>query len=151
MEFSDWSGAIPPLGTVLVAPARDVGSFVWFTLQRPNYLALDQSAGVVFSRDTAQEIRRRSLVLLPLTDPTWKILSGIRRRAAKLKDNASTRPLTAAALIQVCSDPKLGFVISPENVGFESVRHAGEDPWKDWNLYDCRRARPNAQARVNSP
>ena len=47
-EFSDWSSAIPPDSTVFVAPTRDVGSFVWFTLRRPNYLALDQSAGVVF-------------------------------------------------------------------------------------------------------
>ncbi len=140
-EFSDWSSAIPPDSTVFVAPTRDVGSFVWFTLRRPNYLALDQSAGVVFSRATALEILRRSLVLLPLTDPTWKILSGIRRHAAKLKDTAPTRPLTADSLIQVCSDPRLGFVISPENVGFDALRHAGEDAWKDWNLYDCRRAR----------
>ena len=91
------------------------------TLRRPNYLALDQSAGVVFSRETALEVRRRSEVLLPVTDPTWKILSGIRRRAAKFKDNAPTRPLTAASLGQVCGDPKLGFVISPENVGFDAL------------------------------
>jgi hypothetical protein len=143
--FSDWVGAIPPTSTVFVAPTHDVGSFVWFTLKRPNYLALDQSAGVVFSRETALEVRRRSEVLLPVTDPTWKILSGIRRRAAKLKDNAPTRPLTAASLIQICSDPELGFVISPENVGFDPLRHTREGPWKDWNLYDCRRVRLNAQ------
>jgi hypothetical protein len=140
-EFSEWSSAMPLDSTVFVAPARDVGSFVWFTLRRPNYLALDQSAGVVFSRATALEVRRRSLVLLPLTDPTWKILSGIRRHAAKLKDTAPTRPLTADSLVQVCSDPRLGFVISPENVGFDALRHTGEGAWKDWNLYDCRRAR----------
>ena len=143
--FSDWSGTIPPTSAVFVAPTRDVGSFVWFTLRRPNYLALDQSAGVVFSRETALEVRRRSEVLMPVTDPTWKILSGIRRRAAKLKDDAPTRPLTAVALTEICSDPKLGFVISPENVGFNPLRHTREGPWKDWNLYDCRRVRLNAQ------
>jgi len=36
--------------TVLVAPPHDVGAFVWFTSGSANYLALDQSAGVVFSR-----------------------------------------------------------------------------------------------------
>jgi hypothetical protein len=143
-SFSDWSDAIPPSSTVFVAPTHDVGSFVWFTLRRPNYLALDQSAGVVFSRKTALEVRRRSEVLLPVTDPTWKILSGIRRRAAKIQDNPPTRPLTAASLIQICSDPKLGFVISPENVGFDPLRHTREGPWKDWNLYDCRRVRLNS-------
>jgi len=141
MEFTDWSKTIPPTSTVVVAPTRDVGSFVWFTLLRPNYLALDQSAGVVFSRTTAMEIRRRSQVLLPLTDPTWKILTGLRRHAAKLKDRAPTRPLTAASLVQVCSDAQLGFVISPEDVGFDALRHTRAGAWKDWNLYDCRRAR----------
>ncbi len=141
VEFSDWTNAIPPTSTVVVAPTRDVGSFVWFTLMRPNYLALDQSAGVVFSRATALEIRRRSQVLPPVTDPTWKILSGIRRHAAKLKESAPTRPLTAASLVQVCSDAQLGFVISPEDVGFDALRHTSDGAWKDWNLYDCRRAR----------
>jgi hypothetical protein len=143
--FSDWSGTIPPTSAVFVAPTRDVGSFVWFTLRRPNYLALDQSAGVVFSRETALEVRRRSEVLLPVTDPTWKILSEIRRSAVKLKDNAPSRPLTSVALMAICSDPKLGFVISPENVGFDPLRHTREGPWKDWNLYDCRRVRLNVQ------
>jgi hypothetical protein len=140
-EFSDWSGAIPPASTVLVAPPRDVGAFVWFTLKRPNYLALDQSAGVVFSRDTALEVRRRSEQLLPLMDPTWKILSGIRRGALKHRDAAPTRPLTGERLVQVCGDPKLGFVIAPQDVGFEPRRHQHAGAWKDWNLYDCAHVR----------
>jgi hypothetical protein len=59
-EFSDWVSVIPPTSTVLISPARDAGTFVWFTLQRPNYLAVDQSAGVVFSRATALEVTVRA-------------------------------------------------------------------------------------------
>jgi hypothetical protein len=140
-EFSDWLTAIPPASTVLVTPARDVGSFVWFALKRPNYLALDQSAGVVFSRETALEVRRRSDVLQPLMDPSWKILSSIRRSTNGHKDTAPARPLTAEILVQICSDPKLGFVVSPQNVGFNPIRHAHDGPWKDWNLYECGRVR----------
>jgi hypothetical protein len=140
-EFSDWSQTIPPSSTVLVAPTRDVGSFVWFTLMRPNYLALDQSAGVVFSRQTALEIRRRSELLQPLSDPSWKILSQIRRGAGKQPNAATTRALTLQTLIHVCGDPALGFVISPENIGFDPLRHTYEGAWKDWNLYDCTRVR----------
>jgi hypothetical protein len=140
-EFADWSSVIPAQSTVLVAPPRDVGSFVWFTLGRPNYLALDQSAGVVYSRDTALEVRRRSDVLMPLMDPTWKILSGIRARADKRNSQSPTRPLTAEKLREVCADPKLGFVISPQDVGFDPLRHEQAGAWKDWNLYDCARLR----------
>jgi hypothetical protein len=145
-EFSDWEKAIPPTSTVLVTPARDVGAFVWFTLGRPNYLALDQSAGVVFSRDTALEIQRRSQVLLPLMDPNWKILTKLRAAAAdKPKSESAFRPLTAQSLRLVCSDTQLAFVISPENIGFEPLRHENTGAWRGWNLYDCRKARPQSE------
>jgi hypothetical protein len=145
-EFSDWRDAIPATSTVFVAPARDVGSFVWFTLGRPNYLALDQSAGVVFSRQTALEVRRRSEVLLPLTDATWKILSDI-RSASDRKPKAPTRPLSAQALLQVCGDPQLGFVVSPQNVGFDPIRHQHSGAWQDWYIYDCIRIRSRAEPK----
>jgi hypothetical protein len=140
-EFSDWTNAIPPTRTVLVAPAQDVGGFVWFTLERPNYLAVDQSAGVVFSRATAHEIRRRSEVLLPLMDPNWKILTSLPRAGNKRPDKAVTRALTTRSLIQICTDPQLGFVIAPQNVGFGPLRHEHAGAWKDWNLYDCEKVR----------
>jgi hypothetical protein len=140
-EFADWANVIPPTSTVLVAPPHDVGAFVWFTLARPNYLALDQSAGVVFSRTTALEVRRRSEVLLPLMDPSWKILTSLRAKSSGGRNNEATRPLTSKNLIQVCADPQLGFVISPVKVGFDPLRHEHAGAWKDWNLYDCRKVR----------
>ncbi len=141
-EFADWESSIPATGTVLVAPMRDVGAFVWFTLERPNYLTLNQSSGVVFSRKTALEVRRRSEVLLPLMDPDWKIRSRLRSQAAGVRKNvAGIRPLTAEKLIQVCADPQLGFVIAPEQVGFHPMRHEHAGAWKDWNLYDCRKVK----------
>jgi hypothetical protein len=137
-EFADWTSAVPPTSTVLVTPTHDVGGFVWFTLERPNYLAVDQSAGVVFSSATAMEVQRRSTVLLPLMDPNWKIMTSLRAAAVSgRKTDAATRPLTAANLRQVCADPKLGFVISPAEIGLPRIRHDGAGAWKDWNLYDC--------------
>jgi hypothetical protein len=141
-EFANWASAIPPTSTVLVVPAPDVGAFVWFTLQRPNYLSMDQSAGVVFSRATAIEVERRSEVLLPLMDPNWKIRTSLRDRSGnRRKDAATTRPLTSHSLAQVCADPLLGFVISPEDVGFGPLRHERAGARKDWYLYDCRKVR----------
>jgi hypothetical protein len=140
-EFADWANAIPPTATVLVAPPQDVGGFVWFTLGRPNYLAVDQSAGVVFSRATALEVRRRSEVLLPLMDPNWKLLTSLRAASGGERNKSTTRPLTPEKLIQVCADPQLGFVISPGKAGFEPLPHEHTGAWKDWNLYDCRKVR----------
>jgi hypothetical protein len=96
---------------------------------------------VVFSRTTSLEVRRRSEVLLPLMDPDWKILTGLAKSDRGRKKEATTRPLTPKNLIAVCADPQLGFVISPENVGFDPLRHEHAGTWKDWNLYDCRKVR----------
>lgn len=141
-EFADWENVIPSTSTVLVAPPRDVGAFVWFTLGRPNYLALDQSAGVVYSRATALEVKRRSEVLLPLMDPDWNILTSLQIKSeAGRRKAAATRPLTPENLLLVCADPQLGFVISRKNVGFDPLRHEHAGTWQDWNLYDCRKMR----------
>jgi len=103
---------------------------------------MDQSAGVVFSRATALEVRRRSEVLLPLMDPDWKLLTRLSAKSGSgRKNEATTRTLTHENLIQVCADPQLGFVISPEKAGFDPLRHEHAGAWKDWNLYDCRKVR----------
>jgi hypothetical protein len=141
-EFADWERAIPPTSTVLVVPARDAGAFVWFSLRRPNYLAMNQSAGVVFSRATASEVRRRSEVLLPLMDPDWRILTRLQAKSSgERRNEVTTRPLTPEVLTRICADPQLGFVLSQENVGFAPLRHEHSGTWKDWNLYDCRKVR----------
>jgi hypothetical protein len=141
-EFSDWASVIPLASTVLVAPARDVGTYVWFTLQRPNYLAVDQSAGVVFSRATALEVQRRSQILLPMMDPNWKIRSGLHTAAAPGKHQAAlSRPLTAAILSQICADTLLGFVISSQHIGFDALTHNSAGSWMGWDLYECRKVR----------
>jgi hypothetical protein len=137
-EFSDWEAVIPPTSTVLVTPPRDVGTFVWFTLQRPNYLAVDQSAGVVFSRSTALEIQRRSQVLLPAMDPSWRILTNLRTFPGRRTLDVPTRPLTAAIFNEICSDSQLGFVISQQDIGIDHFDHQGTGAWMGWNLYDCR-------------
>ena len=146
-EFSDWAGAISPTSTVLVVPGRDVGTFVWFTLQRPNYLSVDQSAGVVFSRATALEVQRRSQILMPVMDANWKIRSELRAAAPSGKQRESlSRPITAANLSQMCSDPLLGFVISSQHVGFDPLTHNSPGSWMGWDLYDCRKVRTWAAA-----
>ncbi len=139
--FTDWRAAIPAGSTVFVTDGHDSGSFVWFTLQRNNYLSPGQSAGVVFSRATALEVRRRSEVLQPLTDPNWKMQSALRHAASTGDTALHHHPLTAASLRSVCTDPALDFVISPSTVGFDPRPHRLGDAYRNWNLYDCRAVR----------
>jgi hypothetical protein len=141
-EFSDWRTAMSGPGSVLIVSPDKRTSFVWFTLQRPSYISIDQSAGVVFARATALEIHRRSDLLLPILKPDWRILSQITEKAhdKKLKDTPQP-PLTAEKLVAICVDPQLGYVVAKESLGFDAIRHAHPGAWKDWNLYDCRRVR----------
>jgi hypothetical protein len=141
-DFADWQRAIPTIANVYVANGHDASSFAWFTLQRPSYLSLDQSAGVVFSRVTALEVQRRSRVLLPLMDEDWRLLS----KNSASHDAGSRRvprhtPLTAQSLTRLCSDPQLNFLIAREDVGFDPVTHRQAGLYLNWNLYDCRHVR----------
>jgi hypothetical protein len=139
--FADWRKAIPPASNVFVAPAHNSAAFAWFSLQRPSYLSVDQSAGVVFSRATAMEIERRSLVLLPMLDPNWRLLTSSRGPLANDAMQRGSRPLTEEKLVNVCSDPQLGFVVATDDVGFGLVarKHIGDA--KSWSLYDCNQVR----------
>ena len=117
---------------------RNSAGFAWFTLERPSYLTVDQSSGVVFSRATALEVRRRSQVLLPLMDPDWRLLSNMTQvHSEGGKSSTSVRPLTRERLTSVCRDQQLNFVVAEENIGFEPKRHA-RPGGRDWYLYDCR-------------
>jgi len=136
-EFSDWRDSIPPGDNVFVVPRYYNAGFAWFTLQRPSYLTVDQSSGVIFSRATAVEIRRRSEVLSPIEEPDWRLLS--RRATHGGKFDAAALPLTRDRLIKICADPELNFVVAKEDVGFEPIRHHHAGIWDGWNLYDCKK------------
>jgi hypothetical protein len=140
-DFAAWREVIPPASNVYVAPAHYSAAFCWFTLQRPDYLSVNQSAGVVFSRDAALEVVRRSEVLLPMMAPDWRLYSAMLAARGEAGSAARSQPLTRERLMSLCRDPALGFVVAWENVGFEPLPHRRPGDWKNWNLYDCSRVR----------
>lgn len=142
-DLSDWRKRIAPTANVYVDDGGDSPIFAWFALQRPSYLSVDQSAGVVFSRATALEIRRRAANLLPMMQPDWQILTkrAEARSANAVKKRPWPRPLTAQLLRGVCRDPQLGFLVAHQNVGFGALRHSHAGPWNGWYLYDCHHVR----------
>jgi hypothetical protein len=142
VDFSDWRRAIPPGANVWVVSAHNSAAFAWFTLERPSYLTVDQSSGVVFSRTTALEVRRRSQALLSIMDPDWKLLSSTSRaHSGGGSPPPPARPLTRDRLVSVCADPQLGFVVAAENLGFEALRQIDPGNRRDLYLYDCGRVR----------
>jgi hypothetical protein len=126
---------MPAGENVFVTSKYYSAAFTWFTLQRPSYLTVDQSFGVIFSQATAVEIFRRSEVLMPMEQPYWSLISN--RAAAGGKFDGHASPLTPDRLMQICRDPVLNF--AKEAVGFEPLRHRSSGGWNGWNLYDCKR------------
>ena len=127
-EFTDWQRIIPRDATVVMVPSPVSAAVTWFMLDRPSYLSVDQSSGVVFSSATAREIRRRSTVMMPLWDRNWGP-----------EATNDSRPLTSSSLLHVCADARLNFVVAREDVGYGAVRHRSAGIWDGWNLYDCHR------------
>jgi hypothetical protein len=145
-EFAEWSRHIPPNSNVLIVPLPVNAAFAWFTLNRPNYMSVDQSSGVVFARATALEIRRRSEILLPIADPDWKIMTRINaREQGRPQTAAPPKKLTVESLIEVCADPQLGFVVAKEELAYAHSHHDQAGRWENWNLYDCGRIRAPLQ------
>ena len=116
-EFADWRAIIPPGANVFVVNLYYSAGFAWFTLQRPSYLTVDQSSGVIFSSATAAEIRRRSEVLRPIEGLDWRLQQ---RMAHGAKFDAQALPLTKDRLLHICADPGLDFVVAKEDVGLAS-------------------------------
>jgi hypothetical protein len=141
-EFADWRREIPPNSNVLIVPLPVNAAFAWITLNRPSYMSVDQSSGVVFARATALEIRRRSESLLPIADPDWKIMTRINtRKQGRPQAAAPPKKLTPEALVEVCADPQLGFVIAKEELTYAHSHHDHAGTWENWNLYDCGQIR----------
>jgi hypothetical protein len=126
-QFADWRATIPP-GVNVLWPSSP--AMVWFVLERPSYLSVVQSAGVIFSRNLAIEGMQRARFLSGYADTDWLM-------GRPMGSDGMPNALTEDLLHKVCSDRRIGFVIDPERVSIQ----APSLPWPDSShriyLYDC--------------
>jgi hypothetical protein len=109
--------------------------YTWFYLGRNSYYSKRQSAGIVFSRDSAVEMKRRAERLAGLggLDSTWNFFS------LPPPQNLSPAAIRSG-LVRLCGDKNVDFVVLSRN--FSDWRIA---EWTDpsdsqkWWLYDCRK------------
>lgn len=81
----------------------------WLAFGRPSYLSEAQTAGIVFSRETAIEAERRSRAVEAVLGP-----QPFMRRQLSSDDIAGTRPrLDFSGAVRLCADPELGGVYVP--------------------------------------
>ncbi|RLJ63756.1 hypothetical protein [Sulfurisoma sediminicola] len=125
-----FAGALAPTATVLW---QDNFLYTWFLLRQGNYASLQQSVGVVFSRQTAVEAQRRLGRVATLTEAT-KATAGILPPAWQGHEAAVRQ-----ALIALCRDPVLDSVVLRQRLGDDEAPR-WQDPVTDtpWFLHRCR-------------
>jgi len=128
--FADWRRIIPAGSNVLWIDNPDA---VWFLLDRASYVSQSQSAGMVFSANTAREIRRRAAMLQDFVDTRWLISLG----AGMSPEDRPLRPLTASGLAHACRDKALQFVVSRDDAGPAISSTDTHGLFPGFRLYAC--------------
>ncbi len=108
-QFAAWRPLIPP-GSEVFWPESPVDT--WLLLDRPSYLSVIQTSGMVFSRTTALELNRRAQSLRAAVAPqvfmNW--------------NNAGTGfNLSASQLEQACKAGEFAFMVTGAKLSFEPL------------------------------
>lgn len=123
--FAEWRAAVDHRRSVLW-PGDPLA--VWLLLDSPGYLTIAQTAGVVFSRETAIEAARRAAVLRPMTGHDQFAIGGEKWRLSGR--------MTDQAFQALCADPELGYVVTLQQLNAPHlVSPSGR--WSGLKLYSC--------------
>ena len=137
LNFEQWAfhDSLPSLTRHMPVDAvvywENDATVTWFALGRANYASKLQTAGIVFSRQTAIEGKRRMDRLAAL---------GQEDGILDWRGNASRLPRASIeGLVHLCHDPVLDFVVLSKDFGAGVIeRHFDEGAAKYVTLYDCK-------------
>lgn len=128
-----WAGmrASIPAGSEVFWPDSPLG--VWLLLDRPSYLSVIQTSGLVYSRAAALELKRRAAALRRAVDPK-----------AFMDWNGGSIALTLSRqqLAAACGSGEFDFLVSAADLGFDpvaAVQSATGPATKQTRLYRCNR------------
>jgi hypothetical protein len=127
-QFVPWRALIPPGEQVFWSES---GPAAWELLQRPSYLSVIQTSGVVFSRAAALEMQRRALALSAVVAPAaFMGFSG---------DGAGIGP-SRAQLERACETREFDFIVSGVALGWAPLATLPREVWHPsggLRLYRC--------------
>jgi hypothetical protein len=135
-RFSGFRERIPP-GADVFWPESPVA--VWILLERPSYLSVIQTSGMVFSRRTALELERRA-----------DALGGAINPGSFMGWNAGTAMmLSQQQLEQTCATGEFQFLVTSADLGVDSVAEvpaASGPASRKIRLYRCPAPAPTPAA-----
>jgi hypothetical protein len=141
-RFAAWRNQLPVNSEVLWPDSLGV----WYLLNRQSYCSFPQLAGVVFSRDSAVELDRRTRVVrdaLVASGAFAKDSDAVRRLRHLIP--GSLQDFDRAGLSVACADPDLGYFVGPKQLGPIAMPPVTPDPTKPerrFYLHDCKDYRP---------
>jgi hypothetical protein len=111
-KFAAWRALLPANAEVLW-PEAPVNT--WFFLERPNYWSIQQVAGGVFSREKALLTAHRTQLVSAAAADAHILARNTMRGMATLGPTIPTgiSRLNLAAMVALCVDPDLRFIVSP--------------------------------------
>jgi len=122
-QFAPWRERIPP-GADVFWPESPVPT--WLLLNRPNYLSVLQTSGMVFSRNTAVELQRRAAALTAVVPPaTFLSWAGASNLELSLQQLQGACRLAAFEFLVTRADlgvEPLGFVPTGSSSGSSGLR-----------------------------
>jgi hypothetical protein len=104
----------------------------WFKLRRKHYMSLAQSAGIVFSKETAHEAKRRADLLAN---------TGYREEISSIHwyNNPSINPpeKIKVAFDELCQDPALDYIVSKLPIMLKSADKIVDTAGSRVYIYNC--------------
>ncbi|MEP6885083.1 MAG: hypothetical protein ABJC66_10085 [Gammaproteobacteria bacterium] len=114
-QFAAWRDLIPP-GSEVFWPEAPLDA--WLLLDRPSYLSVLQTSGLVFSRDSAIELQRRAYALGPAIAPQTFLGWG---------SGGTNLQLSLAQLRGVCQLGAFAYLVTTADLGVAPVAELARD------------------------
>ena len=108
-QFAAWREHIPA-GSNVFWPESPLGA--WMLLNRPSYLSVLQTSGMVFSRNTAVELQRRALTLAAFVPP---------KTFLDWRSGGTNPALSAGQLRAVCGLAVFDYLVTSADLGLASL------------------------------
>jgi hypothetical protein len=135
-RFAPWRNQLPANSEVLWPDPLGV----WYLLNRQSYCSSPQLAGVVFSRDSAVELDRRTRVVGDALVASGAFAKDSKSATRLRHLMPSLNDLDRAGLSVVCADRDLGYFVGPKQLGPIAMEPVTPDPTKPERrlyIHDC--------------